>query len=674
MARILIGVTGGIAAYRALELARLTTKSGHAVRVAMTPAATRFVGPASFEGIVGAPVLTDEFERDPMRGAFPGDSAPAHDPIGHLAVVESCDAFIIAPASANTIAKLAAGIADSMVTTSFLACTSPRLVAPAMNDRMYRDDATQANLETLRGRGITVIEPDEGALASRGEHGVGRLAQPEALLARVEATLPGPSGPWDGLHVLVTAGGTREPIDSVRYIGNRSSGRMGVALAEAALRRGAAVTIVAANVVLPIAAGVKRVDVETAAELARATEDAFETSDVLLMAAAVADFRPSGPTDGKIARAGSGGLELRLEETDDVLAGIARARREDQTLVGFAAEHGQDAIARARDKLQRKGVDAIVFNDVSRPEIGFDAERNEVTILEAAASTRSGSRDKAEIAEAILAPERVDALRLSYTGMVWPSREIPSGEHIPALPPGARTARGRQLFRGHGAAGRGRAERAREEFGARGAGPGLLPQPSFPEAVTEFEAVVATHPVNDYAQFCLGRALTLTGDLQRARHHLALAANLRPERRDYRIYRERGWPTARSWSGATMRALVQRVARASVAVDGEVAAIDAGLLVLLGVREGDDTKQADRLAEKIGKLRVFDDADGRMNEPLGEREVLCVSQFTLYADTRRGNRPSFTGRAAPDLAEALYERFCDRLGARRGIFGAQDGG
>ncbi|HET7177484.1 MAG TPA: flavoprotein, partial [Solirubrobacterales bacterium] len=178
MARILLGVSGGIAAYKSLELARLATLAGHGVRVVMTEAAGRFVGPASFEGIVGAPVLSSEFERDPMRGAFPGEAPPEHDPIGHLELAANCDAYLVAPASANTIAKLAAGIADSMLTTSFLACTAPRLVAPAMNDRMYADAATQANLATLRERGIDVIEPEEGRLASRGEHGKGRLPDP----------------------------------------------------------------------------------------------------------------------------------------------------------------------------------------------------------------------------------------------------------------------------------------------------------------------------------------------------------------------------------------------------------------------------------------------------------------------------------------------------------------
>src|SRR5215210_8125523 len=228
MARILLGVSGGIAAYKSLELARLATKEGHAVRVLMTPAAQRFVGPASFEGIVGAPVLTDEFERDPMRGAFPGDPVPEHDPIGHLEVVANADVYLVAPGSANTIAKLAAGIADPMVTTSFLACSAPRLVAPAMNGRMYEDEATQANLETLRNRGVRVIEPVDGALASRGEFGRGRLREPEELLAQLEAVVPAGDRQWDGLRVLVTAGGTREPIDAVRFVGNRSSGRMGL--------------------------------------------------------------------------------------------------------------------------------------------------------------------------------------------------------------------------------------------------------------------------------------------------------------------------------------------------------------------------------------------------------------------------------------------------------------
>jgi phosphopantothenoylcysteine decarboxylase / phosphopantothenate---cysteine ligase len=409
MARILLGVTGGIAAYKALELARLATRAGHSVRVLMTPSATRFVGGASFEGIVGAPALIDEFKRDPLRGAFPGDEVPAHDPIGHLAVVGNADAYLIAPASANTVAKLAAGIADSMVTTSFLACSAPRAVAPAMNGRMYVDAATQANLASLRQRGVRVIDPEEGELASRGEYGVGRLPAPERLLGELEALVRAPSGPWDGLRVLVSAGGTREPIDSVRFIGNRSSGRMGFALAEQAARRGAEVTVVAANVSLGEPPGVHRIDVETTAELADALTREFERSHVLLMAAAVADFRAARVEAGKIEREGAGPMELPLEPTEDVLAAVSAARSGEQTVVGFAAEHGSEAIQRARSKLERKGVDAIVFNDVSRSDIGFDSDSNEVVIVDRDGEHSVDLAPKRDVADAIL--DRVEALR-----------------------------------------------------------------------------------------------------------------------------------------------------------------------------------------------------------------------------------------------------------------------
>ncbi len=406
MARVLLGVSGGIAAYKALELARLATLAGHGVRVVMTEAATRFVGPASFEGIVGAPVLISEFERDPMRGAFPGEGEPAHDPIGHLELAANCDAFLVAPASANTLAKLAAGIADSMLTTSFLACASPRLVAPAMNDRMYADAATRANLATLRERGVEVIEPDEGRLASRGEFGRGRLPAPERLLARVEAALPAGNRPWDGLRMLVTAGGTREPIDPVRFIGNRSSGRMGIALAAVAAKRGAEVTLIAANVALPEPAGVRRLDVETAEQLARAAVAEFPAAHVLLMAAAPADFRPVEVAPGKLERKGE--LDLQLEPTEDILASLAAGRKEGQTVVGFAAEHGAN-VGRAREKLARKGADLIVLNDVSDPSIGFESEENAVTLIEEGTETFVPTAPKDTIAAAIL--DKVDQLR-----------------------------------------------------------------------------------------------------------------------------------------------------------------------------------------------------------------------------------------------------------------------
>jgi phosphopantothenoylcysteine decarboxylase/phosphopantothenate--cysteine ligase len=406
MARILLGVSGGIAAYKALELARLATLAGHGVRVLMTEAAGRFVGAASFEGIVGAPVLTSEFERDPLRGAFPGDPRPEHDPIGHLELAANCDAYLVAPASANTVAKLAAGMADSMLTTSFLACAAPRLIAPAMNDRMYADAATQANLATLRERGVETIEPEEGALASRGERGRGRLPDPARLLARVEAVLPAGERPWDGMRVLVTAGGTREPIDPVRFLGNRSSGRMGLALAAAAARRSADVTLIAANVALPEPASVRRIDVETAAQLAEAARAEFPASHVLLMAAAPADFRATEVAAGKLKR--QDGLDLHLEPTEDILAGLAAGRREGQTVVGFAAEHGGDS-ERAREKLRRKGADLIVLNDVSDPTIGFESEDNAVTLLDAAGEAAVPKASKDGIADTIL--DKVDQLR-----------------------------------------------------------------------------------------------------------------------------------------------------------------------------------------------------------------------------------------------------------------------
>jgi len=418
VARILIGVSGGIAAYKAVELARLATQAGHGVRVTMTDAAARFVGAATFEGITGAPVLVDEFSRDPLRGTYPGDELPAHDPISHLAVVERADAFVVAPASANTLAKLAAGICDSLLTTSFLACTAPRIVAPAMNGRMWEAAATGANVATLRERGIEVMEPGEGALASRGEHGRGRMPEPEEILTAFEAAIganpaesAAPANPADlaGRRVLVTAGGTREQIDPVRFVGNRSSGRMGVALAEAAARRGAEVTLIAANVALPVAAGVERVDVTSAAELEDATAKAFGGADLLLMAAAVADFRPADPNPGKLAREEGSGLTIELEPTADVLAGLAGSRRNGQVLVGFAAEHGGDFVARARGKLERKGIDAIVVNDVSDSAIGFESRDNEVTIVSTAGEERLPRGSKRDLADAIL--DRVAALR-----------------------------------------------------------------------------------------------------------------------------------------------------------------------------------------------------------------------------------------------------------------------
>jgi phosphopantothenoylcysteine decarboxylase/phosphopantothenate--cysteine ligase len=403
VSRLLLGVTGGIAAYKTIETARLAITSGHAVRVIQTEASRHFVGAASFEGITGAPVLCHEFDPDPLRGAYPGEPPPERTPITHLALVQRADVFLIAPASANTIAKLAHGHADNLLTTAALAASCPLLIAPAMNNRMYLNPATQANLELLTGRGVTVVGPDEGRLASHGEHGIGRMAEPAELLAACESQLSAGSPLWCGVRVLVTAGGTREPIDSVRYIGNRSSGRMGFALAAQAVRRGAEVTIVAANVGLAPPPGATVIAVETAAELASACEREFEACDVLLMAAAVADFRPRDPATHKLKK-DAGVPRVELEPTADVLSALAAKRRPGQVVVGFAAEHGEGALAYGRGKLERKRLDAVVINDISQPGIGFDATTNEVTILTAGgAERRVPKSSKERIAETVLA-------------------------------------------------------------------------------------------------------------------------------------------------------------------------------------------------------------------------------------------------------------------------------
>jgi phosphopantothenoylcysteine decarboxylase / phosphopantothenate---cysteine ligase len=421
MPRILLGVCGGIAAYKAVELTRLALKAGHSVRVVQTEAATRFVGPATFAGITGAPVLVTEWEPDPLRGAFPGDPAPEHAPLSHLALVERADVFAIAPASAQTLAKLAHGHADNLLTAAALACRRPLIVAPAMNNAMYENAATQENLATLRERGVVVLEPGSGPLGSPGEYGIGRLPEPPELLAAIERELARDRSPgtardrngslassdgdrgWSGLNVLVTAGGTREPIDAVRFVGNRSSGRMGLALAEEAQRRGARVTVVAANVSIPRPPGLEYVDVNTAAELADACAARFDACDVLLMAAAVADYRPASTHAGKLKKDATGEtLKLDLTRTEDVLTGLAARRRPGQLIVGFAAEHGDEALAYGREKLARKGLDAIVVNDVGAAGVGFESPDNEVWIVTAQEERHVPKESKARIAAAIL--------------------------------------------------------------------------------------------------------------------------------------------------------------------------------------------------------------------------------------------------------------------------------
>jgi phosphopantothenoylcysteine decarboxylase / phosphopantothenate---cysteine ligase len=423
MPRILLGVSGGIAAYKALEFVRLATAAGHHVRVIQTPTSLRFVGSASFAALTGAPVLRDEFELDPSRGAFPDQQPPQHTPLSHLEIVRNAEVYLIAPASANTLAKLAHGLADNLLCSAALAAgTCPVIVAPAMNNHMYEHPATQANLKLLRSRGVKVIDPGVGRLASKGEQGTGRLAEPAELLKACEASLTGEPGrvrAWRGLRVLVTAGGTREPIDSVRFIGNSSSGRMGLALAQAASDRGAEVTLIAANITLPIAPGIRCLRVGSAAQLREICQEEFPACDILMMAAAVADFTPSAPKDGKIKKSQRERLELQLEPTEDILACLSASRREGQTLIGFAAEHGHQAVQCGQQKLTGKGLDAVVVNDISRADIGFDSDSNEVTILMLAKDAEAGQSkidrldvpraSKANVAEAIL--DAVEGLR-----------------------------------------------------------------------------------------------------------------------------------------------------------------------------------------------------------------------------------------------------------------------
>ena len=413
MARLLFGVTGGIAAYKALEAVRLATKEGHSTRVIQTPTSEKFVGRASFAAITGAPVLTSEFEPDPNRGAYPGEPLPDRQPISHLALVERAELYLIAPASANTIAKLAHGHADNLITTGALAATCPLVIAPAMNNWMYLHPATQQNVKILAQRGATIIEPGEGELASHGEHGVGRLAEPQDIINTIDALLSQPT--LKGLNVLVTAGGTREPIDSVRFIGNRSSGRMGFALAQEAAKRGATVTLIAANASLPTPHHTTRIDVQTAADLQAATEAEFEHADILLMSAAVADFRPAQTRDAKIKK-DEGVPTIELEPTEDILKGLAGRRAPHQTLIGFAAEHGTDtAVEYGKQKLTRKRLDAVVVNDIAQPGIGFDAADNEVTIVTADGRDRHVARQRKDlIAQAVL--DEVERIRREGVG------------------------------------------------------------------------------------------------------------------------------------------------------------------------------------------------------------------------------------------------------------------
>jgi phosphopantothenoylcysteine decarboxylase / phosphopantothenate---cysteine ligase len=377
MSRVLLGVTGGIAAYKACELCRLLVKEGHDVVPLVTPGAERFVTAETFRALARRP---------------PGDDLYLH--------LTRADLLVVAPCTANTLAKLAQGLADNVLTEAALAHRGPALVAPAMNPRMWSHPATRANAETLRARGVVLVGPDEGETAE-GELGVGRMAEPDEILRAATSLLFASNSLLQGKTVLVSAGGTREPLDAVRFVGNRSSGRMGVALATEARRRGAEVTLLAANLAVPAPVGVTLVETPTAADLEREALTHAAEADIVVMAAAVADYRPAEALAAKRPK-DAATWTLELEPTIDVLSALGEHRREGQLLVGFAAETGEAGLERARQKLARKGADLFVFNDVSRPDIGFDASGNEVTLIGGSGERTVAKAPKEEIAAAIL--------------------------------------------------------------------------------------------------------------------------------------------------------------------------------------------------------------------------------------------------------------------------------
>jgi phosphopantothenoylcysteine decarboxylase/phosphopantothenate--cysteine ligase len=375
-ARILLGVSGGIAAYKACELLRALVREGHEVIPIVSSSAERFVTAETFAALARRSVKDD--------------------PYPHL---ERADLYVIAPLTANTMAKLAHGLADSVLTEAALAHRGPLLLAPAMNDRMWSHPATQANAELLRERGAEFVGPAEGELAEGGS-GVGRMAEPREIAQRIRELLSAGTGTLAGKRVVVAAGGTREPLDAVRYIGNRSSGRMGVAVAEEADRRGAEVTLVGANLAVEAPEGVDVVSAPTAEDVAREVM-ARGDADLVVMAAAVADYRPAETREDKRPKDGEA-WSVSLEPTLDVLAALGERRRNGQLLVGFAAEAGEGGLERARRKRSNKGVDLVVYNDVARNDIGFDAAENEVVLVTGAGEREVKRAPKEQIAAEIL--------------------------------------------------------------------------------------------------------------------------------------------------------------------------------------------------------------------------------------------------------------------------------
>ena len=389
--KIVVGVTGGIAAYKACDLVSRLKKRGAQVRVVLTEHACQFVQPLTFETLSGNPAYTDSFDRKYE--------------IGHVALAKWADLLLIAPATANCMAKMACGIADDLLSTTCLAVRCPVLVAPAMNSAMWRNPATQANLELLRSRGVRFVGPEAGHLAC-GDDDVGRMSEPEQIVEAVEAIL-NPLRDLEGLNVLVTAGPTVERIDPVRYITNRSTGKMGYALAEAARDRGAKVTLISGPTNLTAPQGVELVRIESSAQLCAAVLEHGEKADVVVQAAAPADFRPKKVSDRKIKKTGEN-MSLELEATTDIAAELGRRKQPGQILVAFAAETN-DVMDNARGKLAKKNADLIVANDVSRSDAGFGVDTNVITLITSEDVRALEKMSKRAAADAILS--RVRELR-----------------------------------------------------------------------------------------------------------------------------------------------------------------------------------------------------------------------------------------------------------------------
>ena len=413
--KVTVGVSGGIAAYKAAELVRALQQHALDVHVVMTEAAKQFVQPLTFAALTGHKVISSlwaESDAEP--------EANLASAIEHIDAAQTTDALVVAPATASTLAKFAHGIADDFLSTLYLATTAPVIVAPSMNVNMWQHPATQANLETLAGRNVRIVPPGSGYLAC-GMTGEGRLAETGAIVEAVLASL-NHRNDLSGETVLITAGGTREALDPVRFLGNRSSGKMGYALAEAAERRGAKVVLVTAPTALRPPARCEVVPVITTAEMRHAVLGHIDDASIVIKAAAVADYRPVAASEQKMKRTGP--LSIQLEPTEDILAEVVSRRRAGQLIVGFAAET-ENAVVHGRDKLLRKGADAIVLNDVSREGVGFDSDRNAVTFL-----TRDKAHDFPEMRKRDLADRILDeilALRRPHQMLVTETDRVFEG-------------------------------------------------------------------------------------------------------------------------------------------------------------------------------------------------------------------------------------------------------